>query len=155
MNKFERFIIENGLKLGSGASRTAYLYNDKVYKILMGEECVGSPSFGEEQSECEKAVYEHLIQNHQDLIDLLPKTDWFGRVCVAEYCGNTLADICGDEDAGFYDVDGEIGIGDSCRNKLKKFLVIYGDYDIIDNLDNLAINHENKLKIIDWGCLGW
>lgn len=155
MNKFEEMIRENGIALGQGMSRAAYLFKNKVFKLSRAD--LMDESLYQQQTDNEQYVYKVLINQDPEFAKFFPNPRWYGRVCAVDRC-TTIQDLCEDkeiEGPWVENILDELNFSNVNIDSFLSFLEKLGkEFDINDletNPSNIGITQSGDLVILDWG----
>ncbi len=155
MNKFEEMIRENGIALGQGVSRVAYLFKNKVFKLSRDD--LADETLYQQQTDNEQYVYKALINQNPEFAKFFPNPRWYGRVCAVDKC-TTIQDLCEDEEieeSWIENILDELDFSnaniDSFLSFLEKLKKEFGISDLETNPSNIGIAQSGDLVILDWG----
>lgn len=159
MNKFKKYILENGKYLSSGCDRTAYLLNGKVYKFPYTE--------GSSQGDFEFEIYHSL---HSKFKKFFPNPKWYGRIVEMDKVeiANNIVDFYSPYDRDNYRLEGEIrdwaiyslleanglDTGEIIDELYELFEWIEAEgglpEDLVNNTGNFGLLN-NQIVFVDWG----
>ena len=125
MNKFQKYIVENGEFLGAGADREAFLLNGKVYKIPFAENY---------QGRFEEEVYQDMPEKYKDFF---PNVNWYGRIVEMDYV----------------QVAGDTNFEENCEDYLSYEEGLFNDWCISDFVFQCEVDLPNVnllYKLLDW-----
>jgi hypothetical protein len=155
MNKFEKMIRENGIILGQGIDRAAYLFKNKVFKLSRDD--LADESLYQQQTDNEQYVYKALINQNPEFAKFFPNPSWYGRVCAVDKC-TTIQDLCEDEEIEGCWIGNILDELNFSSEKIDSFLSFLKkldeEFDILDldtNPSNIGIAQSGDLVILDWG----